>query len=115
MVQLYAVVTELDDVCIKWYVLLRSASMELAKIVLSAYIEFDSVQTYFEWVPHVVRISYTFDHVPYFGGTGKSDHRCSLGFLSRPIIIVKIAVENKWLRFRILSVDDCISSHGCQD
>jgi len=112
MVQLYAVVTELGEVCFKWFALLRSASTELAKDVLSADIRSGGVQTRFYCVPHLVRISYTFDNAPYFRGTGKSDYRCSLGFLSLPIIIVVIVVEIKWLRFRILSGDDCVCSHG---
>jgi len=51
--------------------------------------------------------------MPYFGGTGKSDHGRSFVFLSLPIIIVVIMVEMKGLRFMIISGDDCISSHGC--
>jgi hypothetical protein len=62
-----------------------------------------------------MRISYTFDDAPYFGGTGKSHHRCSLRFLSLPIIIVLIVVEVKWLRCNILSGDDCVCIHGWQD
>jgi len=62
-----------------------------------------------------MRISYTFDDAPYFGGGGKSDQRCGVGCLSLPIIIVVIVVEFKWLRFRILSGDDCVCFHGRQD
>jgi hypothetical protein len=62
-----------------------------------------------------VRISYTFDNAPYLGGTQLSDYRCSLGFLRLPIIIVVIVVEIKGLRLTIISGDDCIYSHGCQD
>ena len=36
MVQLYAVVTELGELCFKWFVLLRLARTEVAKDVLSA-------------------------------------------------------------------------------
>jgi hypothetical protein len=36
MVQFYAVVTKLGDVYIKWFVLRGSASLELAKDVMSA-------------------------------------------------------------------------------
>ena len=111
MVQLYVVVTECGEVWLKWFVLLRSARTELAKDILFAIIGSSSSQTRFEWVLHFVRISYTFDDAPYFRGTGKSDHRCSLSFLSLPITIVVILVEVKWLQFRILSSDNCLCSH----
>jgi len=112
MVQLFAVVTKLGEVFFKWFVLLRSASTELAKDVLSADIRSGGVQAGFLCVPHLVRVSHSLDDTPYFGGTGKSDHRCSFGFLSLPIIIVVIVVEIKGLRFRIISSDDCICSNG---
>ena len=44
MVQLYVAVTELGEVCFKWFVLLRSARTELAKDVLSADIRSGGVQ-----------------------------------------------------------------------
>jgi len=47
MVQLCAVVTKLGEVCFKWFVLLGSASTELAKDVLSADIRSGSVQAGF--------------------------------------------------------------------
>ena len=47
MVQLYAVVTELGEVCFKWFILLRSASREQGKDVLSADIGSSGVQTHF--------------------------------------------------------------------
>jgi len=53
--------------------------------------------------------------VPYFEGTEKSDHRRGFGFLSLPIIIVVIVVEIKRLRFRVISGDDRICSHGWQN
>jgi len=112
MVQLYVAVTELGEVFFKWFVLLRSASTELVKDVLSANIRSGGVQTHFNCDPHLVRISYTFDDAPSFRGTGKSNYRCSLGFVRLPIIIVFILVEIKWLQFRILSGDNCICSHG---
>jgi len=59
-----------------------------------------------------MRISYPFEDAPYFGGTGKSDSRCSLGFLPLPVIIVVIVVEIKRLQFRIFSGDDYICLHG---
>ena len=58
MVQLYAVVAKLGEVCFKWFVLLWSASTDLAKNVLSADIGSGGV----------------FDDAPYFRGTGKSDY-----------------------------------------
>ena len=112
MVQFYAVVTALGEVCFKWFVLLRLASTELVKDFLSANIRSCGVQTRFKCVPDFVRILYTFDHAPYIGGAGKSDQRSRLGFLCLRIIIVVIVVEVKWLRFRILSGDDCVCFHG---
>jgi hypothetical protein len=47
MLQLYVVVTELGHVWFKWFVLLRSASTELAKNVMSADIRSGGVQTGF--------------------------------------------------------------------
>jgi hypothetical protein len=44
MVQLYAVISELGEDCLKWFVLLRSASKELAKDVQSADIRSGGVQ-----------------------------------------------------------------------
>jgi len=41
-----------------------------------------------------------------------SDHQCSVGVLSLPIIIVVIGVEINWLWFGILSGDDRIGFHG---
>jgi len=112
MVQLYAVVTELGDVCFKWFVLLRSASTELAKDVLSADIRSGGVQAGFKRIPYFARVFYSLDYMVYFGGTGKSDHRRGFSFLSLPIIIVVIIVEIKRLRFRVISGDNCICSHG---
>jgi len=56
MVQLYAVVAKLGEVCFKWFVLLWSASTELAKDVLSSDIRSGGVQTSFECVPLLVMI-----------------------------------------------------------
>jgi len=112
MVQLHAAVTKLGEVYFQWFILLRSASLELAKNVLSADIGSGGVQHHLMCVPHFARPSYTFDDVPYFGEKGQSNHRCSLNFLSLPIIIVDVLVEIKWLRFRILSSDGCRCSHA---
>jgi len=112
MVQLCAVVTKLGEVCFKWFILLGSAGTELAKYVLSADIRSSGVQAGFLCIPHLERVSHSLDDTPYFGGTGKSDHRRSFGFLSLPIIMVVIVVGVQGLRFRIISGDDCICSHG---
>jgi len=97
MVQIYVVVTKLGEVSFKLFILLQSASMELAKIALSANIGSSSVQTGLHCVPQYLRISYTLNDAPYFGGTGKSPYKCSLGFLSHPIIVVFIIEEIKRL------------------
>ena len=97
MVQLYAIVTKLGQVYFRWFVLLRSASMELAKEILSSNVESGSVQTSFLCVPHFVMISYILDDALYFGGTSKSDYRCCLGFHTLQIIIVVIMVRIKCL------------------
>jgi len=115
MVQWYAVLTELGEVYLKWFVLHRSKRVELVKGVLSADIRSGGVQNHFWYVPHFITISYAFNDVPYLRGTGQFNHRWSLRLLSLPIIIVVIVVEIKWLQFRILSGDDCICSCGLQD
>jgi hypothetical protein len=89
-----------------------SESTELAKNVLSADIKYSRVQADFRYIPHVVRMSYTFDNVLYFGRTGESDYSCCLGFLKLPIVIVVVVIESKWLQLRINSGENCPYSHG---
>jgi len=111
MVQFYVLVTDLGEVCFKWFILPRSARTERAKTVMSSEMASGSVQTALYCVSHLGRISYTFDNVPYFGGIGKFDYRCSLGFLSLSIIIVVILGEMKRLLFRIISGKNCVCYH----
>jgi len=66
MVQLYVVVTKLGEVRFEWFGLLRSASTESAKNVISTDKGSSGVQTGFKCVPHLVRMSYTFDNALYF-------------------------------------------------
>jgi len=112
---LYAVGTELGEVCCLWFVLLKSASTELAKNILSADIRTGGVKAGFSYIPHLMRIFQPFDNTPYFCGTRQPDYRCSLGFLILRIIIVVMVVVIEALRLRIISGDDFICSHGCQD
>ena len=105
-------VTGLDGVCTKWFVVVRSAITELVKDDLSADIRSGSVLTGFWCVPHLMRISYTFKNLQYLRGTGKSKYRCILSFLSLPTIVLVIVVNIKWRRFKILSGDDCVYSQG---
>jgi len=86
--------------------------MELATNVMSADIRSGGVQTCVKCVPHFVTISYDFDVALYFGGTGKSAHRCRLGFLSPPHIVVVIVAKVMWLLFMNLSGDYCVCFHG---
>jgi hypothetical protein len=65
-------------------------------------------------MPHLKRVSHSLEDIPYFGGTGKSDHRHSFHFLSLQMIIVVIMVDIMGLQFRIMPGDDCIYSHGSQ-
>jgi len=112
---LHAVGTELGEVCCLWFVLLKSASTELAKNILSADMRTGGVQAGFSYISHLLRISKPFDNTPYFGGTRQPDYRYSLGFLILRIIIVVMVVEIEALRLRMISGDDFISSHCCQD
>ena len=75
MVESCAVVAKRGEVCVKWFVHLMLARAELAKDVLSANIRSGRVQTGFYCIPHLVRVPHSLDDTPYFGGTGKSDHR----------------------------------------
>jgi hypothetical protein len=59
-----------------------------------------------------MRVSHSFDHTLYFGGTGKSNHRPRFGFLRLPINIVVIVIEIKGLQLGIISCDDCVCSLG---
>jgi hypothetical protein len=106
------VVTKLGGVCFKWFVLLGSASTELAKDVQSADIRSSGIQAGFKSIPHLERVSHSHDHAPYFVGKGKSDHTCNFSFLGLPIFIVVIVVEIQGLQARIISGDDYVSSHG---
>ena len=112
MVESCAVVAKRGEVCVQWFVHLMSARAELAKDVLSANKRSGGVQTGFYCIPHLVRVPHSLGDTPYFGGTGKSDHRRSFGFLILPMIIVVVMVEIKGLQFRIISADDCVCSHG---
>jgi len=96
-------------------VCLRSASSKLARNVLCTDIWSGGVLIWFQCDPHFMRISYTFDDVLYFGGTGKSDHRSLLSVHSLRIIIAVVMVKIKWLQFRILSGDNCVCSRGWQN
>jgi len=82
IVQLLVVVTELGEVCVKWFILLRLASAELEKDVLSADVRSGGVQAGFWCNPHLMRFSHSCEDTLYFGGTRKSNHGHSIGFLS---------------------------------
>lgn len=111
-VKLWVVVTKFGEVYCKWWVLSRSASAELTQDVVSAHVRSCCVQTGFWCIPHLMRVSHSLDNTLYFRGTGKYNYSPSISFLCLSIIIGVIVVEILVLRFKIISGDHWLYSHG---